>query len=166
MTASPLSGMSDEQPMSASEGSITLGPPIPPLAPEAGTPTPDARTFPIQGPTPHRRIPWWLAEEAYAVYSGRYGTSQSLERLAERGGFSAGEMDMFAPGWREKLDTVAQLRAALRSYELMCRAIHTLCDQHGIPKPPENEPGVPWRVLWLLRERSAALLPCSSPPQG
>ena len=62
----------------------------------------DTRPFPIQGGTvrdeigepvrPVTRcsqctIPWWLAEEAYKFYAEIYGTGQSLERLAERGGF-------------------------------------------------------------------------------
>jgi hypothetical protein len=33
-------------------------------------------------------IPWSLAERIYAVYADLYGRDQSLERLAERGGFS------------------------------------------------------------------------------
>lgn len=37
-------------------------------------------------------VPWAVAEAAYAVYSRRYGTSQSLARLAERGGFSWSEL--------------------------------------------------------------------------
>lgn len=46
------------------------------------------RRFPMQnGPS----IPWSLAEVIYAGYSALFGSSQSLERLAERGGF----------GWRE-----------------------------------------------------------------
>ena len=62
----------------------------------------DDRPFPIQGgayPDPIRpayypacTIPWWLAEEAYKVYSAKYGTQQSLERLAERGGFGREEL--------------------------------------------------------------------------
>ncbi|RYZ46278.1 MAG: hypothetical protein EOO72_02365 [Myxococcaceae bacterium] len=48
-------------------------------------------------------IPWDLAERAYADYSRRYGTSQSLERLAERGGFGPGELDVHVPGWRKEL---------------------------------------------------------------
>lgn len=57
------------------------------------------RMFPIQ-PTltrdrrsyfPASAVPWWLAELAYAGYVARYGDRQSLERLAERGGFSRGE---------------------------------------------------------------------------
>lgn len=68
----------------------------------------DNRLFPIQGGTywdeekkewkrPIKRyqsctIPWWLAEEAYKHYSKLYGKSQSLERLAERGGFGRNEL--------------------------------------------------------------------------
>jgi hypothetical protein len=39
-------------------------------------------------------IPWWLAEIAYEWYSRQYGTIQSLERLAERGGFGRKELLM------------------------------------------------------------------------
>jgi len=62
----------------------------------------DTRPFPIQGnwdmeSQPDRTvksstIPWWLAEEAYTYYSKHYGTRQSLERLAERGGFGRAEL--------------------------------------------------------------------------
>lgn len=38
-----------------------------------------------------RTIPWADAEKAYKTYSRRYGTSQSLERLAERAGFGGYE---------------------------------------------------------------------------
>ena len=63
--------------------------------------TDDTRPFPIQsslrqekpfGQAKASTIPWWLAEVAYAEYSRRYGTSQSLERLAQRGGFGRGEL--------------------------------------------------------------------------
>ncbi len=64
------------------------------------------RLFPIQsqrGAAPHPlQIPWEVAELAYSVYSARYGRSQSLERLAERGGFGPGEMDDFLPDWRDR----------------------------------------------------------------
>lgn len=70
---------------------------------------PDDRRCPVlQGtlrrdrdPDAPTSIPWSLAEKAYEVYSSKYGTSQSLERLAERGGFGLGELDEFVPGWRE-----------------------------------------------------------------
>lgn len=62
------------------------------------------RPFPIQAGKPYRdddfgmvysqrsAIPWWLAEVAYKSYKRRYGNSQSLERLAERGGFGRKEL--------------------------------------------------------------------------
>ena len=64
----------------------------------------DNRPFPIQQETsrdeqthemirhPACTIPWWLAQEAYSYYSSRYGKSQTLERLAERGGFGRQEL--------------------------------------------------------------------------
>lgn len=72
-------------------------------------------TFPIQserGAKPHPlQIPWDVAELAYSVYSGEYGRSQSLRRLAERGGFGPGEMDMYLPDWRDRCDRIKQLEA-------------------------------------------------------
>ena len=60
----------------------------------------DTRPFPIQsdgfvrgrGETARSTIPWWLAEVAYEFYVSRYGTSQSLSCLAERGGFGRDEL--------------------------------------------------------------------------
>lgn len=54
------------------------------------------KTFPIQSPIHVRgmgqlTIPWHIAEEAYKEYILQGGRGQSLERLAERGGF----------GWEE-----------------------------------------------------------------
>ncbi len=76
--------------------------------PEEARPKPpnkgdDTRPFPIQGGPSYRlegrmiypppsRIPWWLAEEAYAYYSERFGTDQSIERLAQLGGFGREEL--------------------------------------------------------------------------
>lgn len=38
-------------------------------------------------------IPWWLAEEAYKKYVKLFGTDlQTLERIAERGGFGPYEL--------------------------------------------------------------------------
>lgn len=65
----------------------------------------DNRPFPIQqysfrdstGAMQHCdpcTIPWWLAEEAYKYYSERFGTSQSLQQLANRGGFGREELLM------------------------------------------------------------------------
>lgn len=70
--------------------------------------------FPIQresGVKPHpTRIPWSVAELAYAGYSAENGRGQSLERLAERHGFYPSEMDKYLPDWRERCDEIKALR--------------------------------------------------------
>lgn len=81
----------------------------------------DNRWFPLQtdrqsAPGP-MRIPWSVAEVAYGAYARRYGTDQSLQRLAERGGFSWGEMDELHPKWREDVSEIARLRRGLACVE-------------------------------------------------
>lgn len=69
-----------------------------------GKVTDDGRPFPIQADYPFKpstKIPWWLAEIAYEYYASRYGKQQSLERLAERGGFGREELLMLLR--REKI---------------------------------------------------------------
>lgn len=82
------------------------------------------RRFPIQmspWAAPHPlSIPWETAELAFSVYAAKYGRGQSLERLAERGGFSAGEMDKFFPTWREH---AASCSAQARQLEAMRAAL-------------------------------------------
>ena len=51
-------------------------------------------------------VTWKEAEEAYAVYAGFYGRSQSLERLAERAGF----------GWDEIEDLLGHRATAEQPY--------------------------------------------------
>jgi hypothetical protein len=63
------------------------------------------RTFPVEGFGP---VPWVIAERAWVAYAERCGRSQSCERIAERGGFSAGEMDMFYPEWRSEVSLAAE----------------------------------------------------------
>jgi hypothetical protein len=46
------------------------------------------RPFPIQG---GGAIPWWLAVEAYDYYHSLW-PGQTLERMAERGGFGVKEL--------------------------------------------------------------------------
>jgi hypothetical protein len=76
------------------------------------------RAFPLQYQRDHAphpsTIPWSVAELAYSVYAGRYGTGQSLERLAQRGGFGPGEMDLLLPGWRERVGEVVELRGEVQ----------------------------------------------------
>ena len=61
----------------------------------------DTRPFPIQADygigdkkKVKSTVPWWLAEIAYEYYAKRFGKTQSLERLAERGGFGREELVM------------------------------------------------------------------------
>jgi hypothetical protein len=79
------------------------------------------RTFPVQpqrdAKPHHLNIPWSVAELAYSVYAGKYGGCQSLDRLAERGGFGPGEMDIFLPDWRDRCDEITNLRAKLAEAE-------------------------------------------------
>lgn len=48
------------------------------------------KPFPMQGGP---SIPWETAEIVYRAYSAIYGTSQTLQRLGERGGFGWGEVE-------------------------------------------------------------------------
>lgn len=53
------------------------------------------KKFPIQrcyDKDEFREVDWDIAEIAYFEYTAQYGRSQSLERLAERGGFGAKEL--------------------------------------------------------------------------
>lgn len=47
---------------------------------------------PIQHERATRVVPLDISREAYKEYAAQYGTSQSLERLHERGGFGAVEL--------------------------------------------------------------------------
>ena len=51
----------------------------------------DERRFPIQGGL---TVSWPAAERAYHTYARHFGRAQSLERLAERGGFGLREFAM------------------------------------------------------------------------
>lgn len=68
-----------------------------------------ARVFPMLNGPP---IPWSLARVIYAGYSHLYGNQQTLERIAERGGFGWNEVAMM---WNDhrKPDARAAMRAAL-----------------------------------------------------
>jgi hypothetical protein len=72
------------------------------------------RKFPLLG---GGSIPRGLAEEAYRDYAKRYGTQQSLEELAKRGGFGPDELDQHLPGWREKASEVSRLQARVAELE-------------------------------------------------
>jgi hypothetical protein len=48
--------------------------------------------FPVQAIRSDRSVPREVAEEAYKEYAEQYGSSQTLDRLGERGGFGASEI--------------------------------------------------------------------------
>lgn len=77
---------------------------------------PAEKMFPLQvsrskgvAPGP-LQIPWSVAEVAYGAYARLYGRGQTLERLAERGGFGWCEMDQLHPKWREEVSEIQKLR--------------------------------------------------------
>ena len=64
-----------------------------------------------------RRIPWSVHCKAWEGYSLQFGTRQSAERIAERGGFDIGEMDIYFPNWREESDEIPLLRKRIADLE-------------------------------------------------
>jgi hypothetical protein len=94
-----------------------------------------ADRFPLLG---GGSIPWSVAEEAYPDYARRYGTSQSLETLAKRGGFGPDELDQHLPGWREKASEVSVLRAQVEKLQAFKAYVHKRLDDAGIPVDPPS----------------------------
>ena len=128
------------------------------VAAQKGEPAPDFSREPGQAPVtdaefpiipdryrdstvaPHpMKVPWSIAELAYSVYVRHGGGDQSLERLAERGGFGAAEMDKLLPDWRERVadlladrtrykERIGGLEARLEGHS---RAIHRSADHQS-----------------------------------
>lgn len=78
------------------------------------------RSAPIQRRAPvigyfARTIPWELHCLAWEAYSQKYGSGQSAEQIADRGGFGAGEMDRFLPDWRERVSAIDAAQPDQRS---------------------------------------------------
>jgi hypothetical protein len=74
------------------------------------------KRFPIQRAG---TVPWKDAEEAYKTYAKLFGRCQTLERLAERGGFDIGEfcclyIGMNPAGQRSEAILKAVLIVAIR----------------------------------------------------
>lgn len=64
--------------------------------------------FPMQdGPN----IPWSVAQKIYKLYSGLFGTEQSLERLAERGGFGWAEVKFIGEKYKKRFGHAAYSEA-------------------------------------------------------
>lgn len=65
------------------------------------------RVMPMQDGPP---LPWELAEVVYQAYSHQFGNSQSIDRIAERGGFGWAEVaEIFNRLRREDRATYARL---------------------------------------------------------
>jgi hypothetical protein len=65
-------------------------------------------------------IPWSLHLEAYDAYSKKWAPQPAmidLEGRNCRGGFSAGELDGFIPGWRDKVSEIGRLKARIAELE-------------------------------------------------
>lgn len=95
----------------------------------------DERPCPIQDDrNEFRAIPWGLAEMLYSVYDAG-GYDQSLERLAERGGFSRGELGRLAVGFyidgQRAMRGYANRMPLLDLYEMAKRAAPAPPDQDG-----------------------------------
>lgn len=82
----------------------------------------DVKTHPVQ----RCQKPTWMkatapvvvTERAYEVYSHLHGTSQSLERMAERGGFGTGDIAAFLYARSfPKTEWSARVDEALRGME-------------------------------------------------
>ena len=81
--------------------------------------------FPIQ-PTRGVAAPlscsWEVAEKAYSHYAALYGMDQSLERLAQRGGFGSGEMGKLYPDWQTEESVTFRLRSVVESAKHLSKA--------------------------------------------
>lgn len=63
-----------------------------------------ARRFPVQRSRNHAAgtVPWAIGEAAWRAYAAQYGSKQTADDIARRGGFGPEEMDSFAPeDWRD-----------------------------------------------------------------
>ncbi len=86
------------------------------------------KTFPVIGDKPEdpSSIPYELAELVYQAYSSQF-SGQSLERIGQRGGFGASEMDLLLPSWR----TILALGKIPKKGEQYGECNRTVCKQLG-----------------------------------
>jgi Restriction alleviation protein Lar len=89
--------------------------PVPQAAAQAPVQQETEKRAPVQGYV--AGIPWSMHLEAYDAYCKRYGRQQALIEGGCRGGFGTGELDMFIPGWREKVSEIAKLKARIATLE-------------------------------------------------
>lgn len=124
------------------------------------------RRAPVQ---PSRGVPfptsvaWHFHERAWSQYAACFGRSQSAERIAERGGFSAMELVMFMlgkdPGSGRPTDAeIAAVRAEVEAYDSELTAARADVDRLTRELAEAREPGPSFGITWQLaaeeRERS------------
>ncbi len=74
------------------------------------TPKQSEKIAPVQGYV--QGIPWSLHLEAYDAYCKKYGRQDALIDLEGhncRGGFGVEELDVFIPGWRDRVSEIGKL---------------------------------------------------------
>jgi hypothetical protein len=84
------------------------------------------KTAPVQGYK--AGIPWSLHLEAYDVYCKRWGPQKAMIEGHCRGGFSVGELDMFIPGWRDRVSEIGRLKAEVASLRASLAAAEARAD--------------------------------------
>jgi hypothetical protein len=92
----------------------------------------ESKRAPVQGWA--AGIPWDLHLEAYSAYCKKYGPQQALIEGGCRGGFATGELDMFIPGWREKISALTAAKNRIRELEGLLRHFRSHVDivQHEV----------------------------------
>lgn len=97
-------------------------------------------------------IPWEMHLNAWDAYAKKWGRSQTAERMHERGGFSAGELDVLIPGWREDLSIITKLQD-----ELYCTEVELESALVQFPKAPTEFNCVGELATEVVRQYEAKL---------
>jgi hypothetical protein len=109
---------------------------------------------PVQGYTPG--IPWSLHLEAYDAYRKKYGRQDALIDLEGRncrGGFGMCELDVFIPGWRDRVSEITQLKSEI----VKLRAAAT-------QKPKPAAPVLSDDLIQLLKDAKECITFCGVDP--
>jgi hypothetical protein len=112
------------------------------------------KTFPIQE---YGRVPWEVAEQAYIGYAKQCGTSQSLERLGERGGFGVEEMDEFYPEWRSTARLIKELTESVANWSKQGLEMAEKFGELQAEHEAVQQENIRLRDCALANERHAAL---------
>ena len=77
-------------------------------------------------------IPWAIAKKAYHIYSSKYGKEQPLEQIAERGGFSINELDVYFPNWKKEISFMEEYKRWIQGKLNKERDNDIELDRHGL----------------------------------